>query len=563
MKISEALKQHMLATFKLAADISDEALSAEVQKRLTSGELSGQKFAELQAVPATAKEQVTHLIQSEVAKATAPLTDAVKSLVAALGAKSGEPAPVAPVAPAAVAPVAPVAAKEFDLEAVDARVNDAVAKALAELSPGSARSSVLPSRLYGKSSLPRVKSVAERYSNTKSALMVPALRKDGRRSTNPRAGMQALYQGRPLDSHSQLEKAVVGAFLKQQIAKYAGQVELPSGLRMTEEDQQLCAYAIHEMPWTGRLSKGNWVEERKLTDMETKALLDESGSSAGQELVPIAFDEMVLITPLLYGELYPMVEEKPISRGSRIESAQLGRPTMSSGTAEGTAISFQSTTAFASGIDTSIFPCVGAFELGLDFLEDSPVAVAEEITSAYGEAHLAWLDEQIAIGDGTTEPLGLFNTSGLVTLSCANSGLGGPITMGDTEQLLFALPKAVRSALGGRTGFVSTESTYRRVRAIPRGMADQARLFGTDLVSFQLHDRPYKIHDGVGAAKLGHFNFGYYRLYRRRGMQIRVETQGITLAKTNTMALVARSRWGGRLRYGSAGAVFTDLPTQG
>ncbi len=65
-----------------------------------------------------------------------------------------------------------------------------------------------------------------------------------------------------------------------------------------------------------------------------------------------------------------------------------------------------------------------------------------------GERGAAELDRVIAIGDGTTQPQGIFNTSGLINVNAA-LGSAGPLTVGDAEALVFAIGKQYRTAANG------------------------------------------------------------------------------------------------------------------
>ena len=54
-----------------------------------------------------------------------------------------------------------------------------------------------------------------------------------------------------------------------------------------------------------------------------KTLIDDA-TSGGLEAAPIVFDDMVIQTPLLNGELFPLVTTVPLDRGRR--GPQPGRP---------------------------------------------------------------------------------------------------------------------------------------------------------------------------------------------------------------------------------------------
>ncbi|WP_196300513.1 hypothetical protein, partial [Streptococcus pneumoniae] len=82
------------------------------------------------------------------------------------------------------------------------------------------------------------------------------------------------------------------------------------------------------------------------------------------EIAPIAFDDQIILTPLLNGEFFPRFNTVPITRGRRIESASMGNVTLSSGGADGTDIPLFATAAFIAAFDTTIFVVNGSIEIG-------------------------------------------------------------------------------------------------------------------------------------------------------------------------------------------------------
>ena len=79
----------------------------------------------------------------------------------------------------------------------------------------------------------------------------------------------------------------------------------------------------------------------------------DDNTSGGLEAVPIVFDDAVILTPVLTGELFPLVKLVNIPRGRRIEGFSVGNPTITSGTAEGSSISLFDTTSYIAAFDTT------------------------------------------------------------------------------------------------------------------------------------------------------------------------------------------------------------------
>lgn len=125
---------------------------------------------------------------------------------------------------------------------------------------------------------------------------------------------------------------------------------------------------------------------------------------------------------------------------------------------------------------------------------------------------------------------------------------------------MFSVTAPYRAAKGGRCAFLASETTYKRFRAIPVSTTDQRRVFGMDHQNRRLLDYPFLIQGDIVQNKVAFANMGMYRLYRRRGLQIRVETAGETLARNNSMLVVARMRYGGKLTLGGAAGIMTDAP---
>jgi HK97 family phage major capsid protein len=250
-------------------------------------------------------------------------------------------------------------------------------------------------------------------------------------------GAQRLYTGegpggRYLDMPSERTKAISGAWLKHMIGRAFrnGGRPVPLKYRMSELDQRLVEYAVHECKFVGPYQYDetseeakHWFSGQKLdNDLYRKALLDDS-TSGGLEAVPVEFDDVAILTPLLNGELFPFVNVRNVTR-RRIEGFSIGNPTLQWGSGEGTQISLFNTAAFIAGFDNNIYPVTGAIEIGLDFEADSPVGVGDMIQSRYGESFRKELDNVVAIGNGTSQPQGVFNAASTTTVSASNATSG-------------------------------------------------------------------------------------------------------------------------------------------
>jgi len=424
-------------------------------------------------------------------------------------------------------------------------------------------SDLTPAALFGGSGSHniRIKSVADRYSTTTTKAFYPETSGSGDLvRKHALAGRPAEYDFRQLDHPSDLAKAVSGAYYKWAVSKSAGIGEIPRHLKMTDHDYDLINYAARELPWTG-IIKGSYagevaVDGQRLTELQYKSILDDT-ISGGLEAAPVVFDDALILYPVLYGELFPFVNVINVSQGRRMKGAAMNNPTITSGVAEGTAITPFSTSGFISAFDTPIYPSVGAVLLGMDFEEDTPIGFGARITQQWGLVMQQQLDKYIAVGDGVSQPLGIMNTASPRSINSEN-GPGGKLTIGDLEALMFALEKQYRFEAGAMTAYLGNDLSYRRFRKIPVGPGDERRVQGMDYGSYTAIDRPFKIQNDVDDGAVAYVNLKRYRMYRRLGMTIRVVTEGQHLALTNQRLIVVRMRFGGQMETGNAVSLFTD-----
>lgn len=543
MKMTTKLRGWLVDSGRANSECSDDEMKSAAAQAIVDGDLSAQDLGDLQADEVA--ENPLDKLASAIERAISPVAEAVKANSEALAEMRSD----------AVAEVVEEVAEKASAAAEE------VAGAWSADSPGrelpQGDKELTNSLVDNGASNVRVKGAWEQYSDTKSG----ARYSDQHKNAYLR-GRAVQLAGRPMDESSQLDKAIVGAWFKY-CANASSHGQLPRGLRMTDHDKQLVKYAMHECSWTGIINGSGSedhgaikVDNRKLSDFEVKALIDDS-TSGGLEAAPIAFDDAVILTPLLHGELFPLVNTINISRGRRIEGASIGNPTFAA-VAEGTALTVLDTSSFVSAFDTTIFNAVGAMEIGLDLEEDSPVNLGALVAQAYGEQALKWLDDQIANGDGTTEPQGVFRASGIGTVASAN-GVTGPPKVDDYEGLLFGVAKQFRNpADRERSVFCGTETSYQRARSIAVGSSDVRRVFGMDQEDYRLLGHPYKINESPGNNNVWFANLRHYRMYRRLGLNIRVESGGKELATKNLSLIVVRMRYGGQMEQAGAGAYTAD-----
>lgn len=557
MPITKMLKEWLVEHAGCKTDATDEEFRRAASEAMTRAEgetgfLSQAKLAELTADPdASRADRLDKTLDAIVAGQT-KTTEVLGSMVDALAALK---------APAAVVDKGASAAGGDN----SGGGNDGGGAAAATL----VAPDHVPKDVNGKAAgaseggvtAPRVKGAHECYSTTTKEAYFPALSRKG--TAHPFAG-QRVSEGlgetkRFIDEPSELHRAASGAWMKDQMCRQMGNAPVPQQFRLNDHDKSLLAWTYENAKFGGVIGGVGSedtdtisVMNRHLTPHE-KALIDDA-VSGGLEIAPIFFDDQVILTPLLFAELFGLVNLVNISRGRRIEGASIGNVTLAWGGGDDNAIAIFNTAAFVAAFDTTIFVVDGSVEVGLDFLSDSPINVANIITSTYGDRLAETLDTQIARGDGLTQPEGIMVAAG--TTAVAFGGVAP--TVGGYEQLLFAVPKQFKAGFASnRQVFCSNEVSYRRARAIAVGAADARRIFGMTHEDYMLFGHPYKIVTAMPNTEIFFANLARYRMYRRLGLVIRTTTEGTTLMRRNMWLFIARARFGGQIEDGNAAGVVT------
>jgi len=534
LTITSRIRKHATTKWKAKADATDRELRTLIGQKLMSGDLTAAQLKQINA--------------GEEPTPAAPPKKKGKA----------DPAP----APKKKSKAARLEARKRRQEEVDRQVRRTVKSVLKRSGVGPRSGDINPAAAFSKGTRIRVKEAAEQYSTSRKGAVYPQMRKAGSGiAPHPLAGMPARCGDTNLDHPSDRDKAVALAWTRYMAHRSTGGRDLPRWLRMTDHDRELVMYAAHNEPWIGRLedrdSNVSIVKRRKLSPTQIKTLLDDS-VSGGIEITPVVFDDALILTPVLYGELFPHVRVETIARGRRVKGASVVNPEFTSGVGEGTAITPFNTSAYVSAFDSAVYPAVASIELGQDFEEDSVVDLGGQVVEQFGLKALEWLDRVIAVGNGYNEPQGIFNATA-ATLVNSTFGAGGPPTVSDYEGLMFNVAKQFRTEAGAYLAYVSNDYTYRKAVSIPVGPGDERRVFGMDHASYRLLQTDYKVQNNIPDGYAAYVNLRRYRMYRRLGMQVRVETGGRQLALSNTRLIVVRMRYAGQLELGGAAALCKDM----
>lgn len=353
--------------------------------------------------------------------------------------------------------------------------------------------------------------------------------------------------GRQAETTSELEYAKLGTWYKFLATRTPGmKVSL-------EHHEKALLHEILEKDTFCGLHNGIWRKD--IPGVDVKALLNDS-ASGGTELVPEWFDMNIVTFPLLHSELFPFVDLVPVPRGASVEGASIGNPSVGWSYEEGTSIGLFDTSALVAAIDTDIHPVTAAIEVGRDLMADSVAAVGKIIEQNIGQSMAAELDNVIANGDGTSQPQGIFNASGITTVNSAG-GAGADPQVDDYEALVFAIGKQYRRPQFNCC-YIANDTTYSRARGVPLASDDARRIFGMDQQSYTVFGWPYRIQNDIANSKIAFGAMSRYRMYRRQGQEVRWVTEDAELARKNQSLLIVRGRYGGKIVDANAWAKITD-----
>lgn len=543
MKLTKRLKGWLVANCDVEPNSTDDEFKMAAGTAMVEGKLTREKYIDL-----TKDEGEDDA--NEFAEKLDKMTGSIEKLVTALSvkedSKEGEKATLAEKEEEAISDE-----KKASLER-EKQMEGTVSKMIA--SQGGT-----PTDPNGGPNV-RMKAAIESYDDTKTAMVYPGRTQKG--TPHPLAGKQVAVHGRPLDSPTPLKQALAGVWAKFRIAsvtpRIAGNSQRAYEM-LNEHEKGLFQHLVEREEWDATEKEGQ-PRVTKGYRGGTKQLIDDA-VSGGFEAAPIVFDDLAIETPQLYAELWPLVNEIALPRGRRVEGVSIGTVTVSWGGVDATNIPLFNTAGYVAAFDTTVYRCEGAIQIGLDFMEDSPLNFGQTISRQYGESLLVALDDAVATGNGTTQPQGIMNAAGTTVV-----GFGGATTLGAYETLLSSIHKRehkpnVMSSLV----FCGTYTSYWRARGLNVTAVDQRRLAGGeanqgDYLSYSWMGRPFKINESLTNAQIFCAILARYRAYRRKGFTLRTSTEGQTLIRANEMLVTFTARYGGQLERGAAAAVTTTAP---
>lgn len=359
------------------------------------------------------------------------------------------------------------------------------------------------------------------------------------------------FDGCEVETPSQRDHAKLGAWSKF--------VAIKSGVPLTlnEHERDLVNEIVAKDTFVGEIN-GEYRHEIK--GVQVKELLSDS-TSGGVNVNPYFYDQAIVTFPLLYGEIMPFVDVRDIPRGSLVNGASVGNPTVTWSNDESTNIDVFDTAGLVGPLSTNIHPVSVAVTCGRDMLADSIVDLGMFLVENIGRALLKDLDRVCISGNGTTEPQGITNAS-ITNIVASALGPNGQVTVGDLESLVWGIEKQYRAAQY-RPCFISNDNTYRRFRSLPVGSDDARRILGNDEQSYTALSLPWRIQQGLADNIAMMACLARYRLYRRQGAEMRWTIEGQTLGLQNAALLIYRGRYGGKVIDANAFALMDDLAVAG
>jgi HK97 family phage major capsid protein len=381
----------------------------------------------------------------------------------------------------------------------------------------------------------RVKRASERLSSEKSI---------GKHALGGFPVVSLAEDGGHAMTTSELEKAKMGVYTKK-LLRVAGIGTTPP----TDFELDL---------WHEIVSKDTWVayrgHERIVYEgcplVKTSLLNDDT--SYGSNLVPEWHETSIAHEAVLRGQLLPFVRHRSVPYGDTVKQAVSTDPTIVSNQSPGSAATLFDATSMYSQSSTSIFTCSSFLEVSLELLADAPALDAgADILDRMSLKLAEWSDNQIANGDGTTEPEGIFTKTGTTSVSSEN-GTAGSITVGDVEGLAFGLPVAEMLAADAR--YVCNYTMYKRMCQVRISASDARRVLHPEMKHwrFGMLGFPVSIEEHCANGAIALFNPKRYNWYTRGGPVLDIETGGRTLVLSSLAMVYVRMRCGGSLELGSA-----------
>jgi len=285
------------------------------------------------------------------------------------------------------------------------------------------------------------------------------------------------------------------------------------------------------------------------SDEMVRKALSEGTDSAGGYLVPTEYRaELIKRLPEL-SELFPYVRKVPVISNSG-EFPKLGTDVaITWGRGENAAITetdpvFTQLTWTARNMSAITY-------LSRELVSDANPGIVETITTLFSEAVAAERDKMIAIGDGSTQPEGIYSAAGLSSVA-----VGGSLTYAKLVELKFALSRKYHR----NARWILNSTNLQRVTSITDD--DNLPIFRDALVAGEtprILGRQYSIQDDLPDSVIFFGDLTQYLWFDRERMVIEsTSTGGDTFAK-HQVAVKLVERCDGKLGLAEAFVKATGI----
>jgi HK97 family phage major capsid protein len=401
----------------------------------------------------------------------------------------------------------------------------------------------------------RVKKASERYNNESRVVTKPGTR-------DPLCTF-----GEMVRTPSEKDFAMIGAWMKHYVNSPGNSTALKDmGLSIpsvNEHERQLVEELYAEEYFCGSMKNNAWVDRATIDELKlNRKTLLEDATSGGQSLVPFQYDSAIISYPYLHSQILPFVDLRTAS-SSEVKTSTLGQVSVIWGIDEGTAIAEFDTDDLIGELEIPIHEVRAYIEWGKNLEMDTPVSeLGQKLVEEFGQSLLHSLDKVVCVGDGTSQPEGIFNASGTVTVNSVG-GTSAVNTLADWVALQFGIAKEYREQNWFPT-YITNDTSYQRSRLIridPQvSTTDQRPVLGgvESYQSYRTAGYPHKINQNLGNSTLGFVCLKRYRLYRRAGFEFRISDQGKHFLTHNTKGMAMIGRYGGLLIDPNAAAIMPD-----
>ena len=272
-------------------------------------------------------------------------------------------------------------------------------------------------------------------------------------------------------------------------------------------------------------------------DEIVRKALSEGTNNAGGYLVPTEYRaELIKRLPEL-SELFPFVRKVPVITDAGEYPKLDTDVTITWGRSENAAVT-ETDPVFAH-LTWTVRNMSAITYLSRELVSDANPGIIETITSLFSEAVAAERDKMIAIGDGSTQPEGIYSAAGLSSVA-----VGGSLTYAKLVELKFELKRKYHR----NARWLLSSTNLQRVTSITDD--DNLPIFRDALVageSPRILGRPYSIQDDLPDSVIFFGDLSHYLWFDRERMIIEsTSTGGNTFAK-HQVAVKVVERCDGKL----------------